>query len=273
MELSKQLALNTWAVFSACEMQLVLATATAAAAAFVLWRRLRRPAACGFSRSAPVLCFGDSLTEGYFNVWAHPVHSPPGRQDPPMDTWPAGELDNLRFHPFSIHLGALLAKDAEQHLGGCAAALRFALCRAFSGWKATEMLAPLQRELAAGPWRAVVIQAGCNDIVQGATAAATLPFVLELHDACERAGVPVVVVPNTDADLTYHGMCADGPRQRAEIAKLAEMLAATKGRAVADARAAMPLSAELYDDCLHYSPAGSKRMAEVVHAALVANGL
>lgn len=256
-------------------MQLVrVATATAAAvAAALLWRRLRRPCAAGFSRSAPVLCFGDSLTEGYFNVWSHPVHSPPGREDPPTDTWPAGELDNLRFHPFSIHLGALLAKDVERAGGGYAAALRFALCRAFSGWKATEMLAPLRRELAAGPWRAVVIQAGGNDIVQGATAAATLPYVLALHDACERAGVPVVVVPNTDADLAHHSMCADGPRQRAEMAKLAAMLAATNGRAVADARAAMPLDAALYDDCLHYSPAGSKRMAEVVHAAIVANGL
>lgn len=257
-------------------LQVAISATAVVVSAALLWRRLRRPPTRCFSRSAPVLCFGDSLTEGYHNVWTHPVNSPPGRKDPPMDTWPAGELDSLRMHPFSVHLGSLLARDVDQQAGGYAAALRFALCRAFSGWKATEMLGPLRRELAAGPWRAVIIQAGCNDIVQGATAAATLPHVLELHDACERAGVPVVVVPNTDADLTYHGMCADGQRQRAEMAKLAAMLAATKGRAVADARAAMPLDAEhahLYDDCLHYSPAGSKKMAEVVHAAMVAHGL
>ena len=134
-------------------------------------------------------------------------------------------------------------------------------------------------ELAAGPWRAVVICAGSNDVVLGASAEATLPLVRALHAACDRHGVPVVVVPNPDCDMAHHGLCKDPARQRAELTKLAAMLAdgaAAAGRAVADARAAMPMDAahaHLWDDSIHPSPAGSRALAQAVHAAMRRHGL
>ena len=128
-------------------------------------------------------------------------------------------------------------------------------------------------------WRAVVLLAGSNDVVQGATAEATLPHVLALQRACDRCGVPAVVVPNTDCDMQHHGQCTAPDRQRSELARLAELLrdhATAEGRVVADASAALPLDdahAELWDDSIHLSPLGSKRLAEVVHAAIRDHGL
>jgi lysophospholipase L1-like esterase len=252
-----------------------LAAAAAAAAAVCawLWRRQRRQL---YSRLAPVLCFGDSITEGYMGIWHHPTFAP-ARSDP--TEWPSGELEPLRLHPYAIHLGAALSAEAGEAGGGYKTALCHAVARAYSGWTAAEMLAALTRELAAGPWRAVVICAGSNDVVLGASAEATLPLVRALHAACDRHGVPVVVVPNPDCDMAHHGLCKDPARQRAELTKLAAMLAdgaAAAGRAVADARAAMPMDAahaHLWDDSIHPSPAGSRALAQAVHAAMRKHGL
>jgi len=208
-------------------------------------------------------------------VWHHPTNAP-SRQDPSLDTWPRGELETVRFHPYSVHLGAALAGDASpgDRAAGYAGALRHAVAHAYSGWKAEELRAPLSAALARGPWRACVVQAGVNDVVGGAAAERTLPHVLALYEACDRAGVPVVVVPNTDADLVHHGMCADGVSARRELGELARLLsdaAGEKGRAVARAREEMPMEQShsyLWDDCVHYSAAGAAVMAEVVYRTM-----
>jgi lysophospholipase L1-like esterase len=223
-----------------------------------------------------VLCFGDSLTEGYYNVWHHPTFGG-GRPDPAR--WPEDELLNLRLYPYSIALGAALAADDAGIDGGYASALRYAVCRAYSGWKAADMLTPLKAALSGGPYRAAVILAGSNDIVQGASAEDTLPGVLALHEACEQYGVPVVVIPNTDCDMQHHGMCTNPTRQRAELAKLARLIdahATAAGRAVVAAREALPMDdahADLWDDSIHFSPAGSRQLAGLVHASMRKHGL
>ena len=46
--------------------------------------------------SGRILCFGDSLTAGYYGVWPHPTYGPrDGRQ--PGRTWP-------RFAPYSTQV-------------------------------------------------------------------------------------------------------------------------------------------------------------------------
>ena len=262
---------------------IVAGGAAAAISAAWLWCRFRwgrkgcssrRPPSS--SRSAPVLCFGDSLTEGYHNVWHHPTFGG-GRPDPAK--WPEDELHNLRLYPYSIALGAALAADDAGIDGGYASALRYAVCRAYSGWKAADMLTPLKAALSGGPYRAAVILAGSNDIVQGASAEDTLPGVLALHEACEQYGVPVVVIPNTDCDMQHHGMCTNPTRQRAELAKLARLIdahATAAGRAVVAAREALPMDdahADLWDDSIHFSPAGSRQLAGLVHASMRKHGL
>lgn len=143
-----------------------VASAAAGAAIALLWRRRRgqptlRAAPCTFDASAPVLCFGDSLTCGYHGVW----HSKYAPQTPPN---PNGEeLLHVRFRPYAVRLGARLAAAAgltgfDVHVGS---ALRFAEERAYSGWTAAELLPRLESALRGGPWRAVVLLAGTNDIV------------------------------------------------------------------------------------------------------------
>ena len=70
----------------------------------------------------------------------HPEFSP--------KTNPNGEeIDNLRLRPYSIRLGARLAADAADDAEGYRAALRYACVRAYSGWTAEELLAPLRAAL------------------------------------------------------------------------------------------------------------------------------
>ena len=124
------------------------AAGAAVAAAVTLWlTRCRRRRAGRAAAVEPVLCFGDSLTEGYSNIWQHPVFGPSHPDDP------AQEMARLRFHPYSIQLGARLAADAGEAGGGYAAALRYACCRAYSGWTAEELLPRLGRALDEGLWR------------------------------------------------------------------------------------------------------------------------
>ena len=54
------------------------------------------------------------------------------------------------------------------------------------------MLPRLRAMLRAGPWRAVCLMAGSNDIIlEGASAETALARVAALHAACDEAGVPV----------------------------------------------------------------------------------
>ena len=240
------------------------------------WQRNRQRGRNRYARDGPVLCFGDSITEGYHGIWHHPVFAP-ARSDPAE--FPRGELEPLRLHPYAIHLGAALSAEAGQADGGYKTALCHAVARAYSGWTAGEMLPALRRELSAGPWRACVICAGSNDVVLGASAEETLPLVLALHAACDAAGVPVVVLPNPDCDMAHHGLCKEPQRQRAELAKLAFMLqarSAKEKRAVAEVRLGMPMDAahaQLWDDSIHPSPEGSRVLALLVHAAMKEHGL
>ena len=123
-------------------------------------------------------------------------------------------------------------------------------------------------------------------VLEGADAATVMARLQMLYDACEQAGVPVVALTNLDADLRHHGMVpADEVSAReATIAEVAKRVAEScrRGqctvhgvptRVVADARYAMPLCAEHYDDSLHLTPAGSDRLAAVVHETMRLCGL
>jgi len=151
----------------------------AAAAAALLLRRRRRQR---LMQQAPVLCFGDSLTEGYHGVW----HAPSAPQSPPNPS--DGELEHLRFRPYALRLGARLAEAADPtafiHYG---LALRHAETRAYSGWTAAELRERLGAALNGGPWRAVVILAGTNDVVmEGTTAEVAAGRVRALWRLCDR---------------------------------------------------------------------------------------
>mmetsp|Transcript_24551 Transcript_24551/g.76924 ORF Transcript_24551/g.76924 Transcript_24551/m.76924 type:complete len:261 (-) Transcript_24551:28-810(-) len=220
----------------------------------------------------PVLCFGDSITEGYHNIWPHKTIAP-------QRTLPANvnrhEHAALLCHPYSIRLGSLLADDVGDGAGGYKDSLRYARARAYSGWTAEELLPVLRRSLREGPWRCAVIMAGCNDILwRNASAATTLTHLEALYAACDEAGVPVVALSNTEADL---GEFFSGEQLAERTAALREVAAGVlqmrSKRAVADVRAALPLGAQHFDDALHPSPAGSDRIAEAVFQAIKLHGL
>ena len=104
------------------------AAAAASVAALIVLRRKSKPCkdAQGRTRKdAPVLCFGDSLTEGYHGVWIHPTYSPPSN---PND--PAKETEAMKLHPYALRLGDRLADQAGDDTPQRRA--RYACCRA---WK------------------------------------------------------------------------------------------------------------------------------------------
>ena len=70
------------------------------------------PSRLGSLAPAGGAVFGDSLTEGYFNIWRHPIFGPNNPDDP------AQEMTRLRLHPYSIQLGARLAADAADDAAG-----------------------------------------------------------------------------------------------------------------------------------------------------------
>ena len=239
---------------------------------------LRLTALLGYSpptidrRSLPVLCFGDSITEGYHGVWQHPEFSPAANTN-------ENEISNVRFHPYAVRLGHLLAADAADAAEGYKAALRYACVRAYSGWTAEELTPQLNAALRERPWRAACVLAGTNDaVLAGVDAATTLARIQRLHEACDAAGVPVVVLTPPDADLAHHGLvpAEEAAQRRTVITEVADGLIRTSkksGRALADVRAALPLCAAFFDDCLHPSPDGYDRMADVIHDALHRHGL
>ena len=205
-------------------------------------------------RALPVLCFGDSLTEGYHGVWTHPAYSPAANPN-------GDEIASVRLRPYSIRLGHRLAGDVGDAGEGYKASLRYACVRAYSGWTAEELLPALRAALREQPWRAACILAGSNDIILAGEDAITARSRVErLHEACDAAGVPVVVLTNLDADLTHHGMVpADqAATRRHALEELATVLGRS-GRPIADVRAALPLSAAHFDDCMHPSPEGARR--------------
>ena len=256
----------------------VIASAGAGVAALLWWRRRARRSSDS-STTRPVLCFGDSITEGYHGIWDHPEFGPKGKAN-------CDELVHLRMHSYAIRLGALLARDAGavSDASACdySTALGYAEARAYSGWTAERMLPRLEAALRAGPWRCVCLMAGSNDIIlEGAPASAAHARVARLHAVCDAAGVPLVVLVNSDCDAARHGAVppADAAARRAALDELAARVrgaAVTRKRALADVRAAMPLDAahaDWWDDCIHPSPAGADYLAGVVHAAIVDAGL
>ena len=237
--------------------------------------QLTYQASGGDLRTQCVLCFGDSITEGYFGIWPHATLAPPDRPALPVDV-EGHEHTALRTHPYSIRLGQLLANDVGDGAGGYKASLRYARARAYSGWTAEGLLPVLCRSLREGPWRCAVLMAGVNDIIwEQASAATVLQRLEDLCCACEAVGVPVVVLTNPEADL---GEFFTAPEELAErtaaLAAVADgVLRMRKRRAVADVRTALPLQPEFFDDALHPSPAGSDKLAEVVFQTIKFHGL
>ena len=259
--------------------------AAATAAAIIVWRLRRRARKLSskalFDPAAPVLCFGDSLTAGYHGVW-HSVYAPQMPQNPNCD-----EVDNVRFRPYAVRLGARLATAAgltgfDVNVGS---ALRYAEERSYSGWTAAELLPRLEASLRGVPWRAVVLLAGTNDIVcYGETAAVASERVHALLRCCDEHGVPVLVVTPPDCATDQHGLV---PPEKAEERRMALSTLATElrtaaraqGRVVVDARRWLPSQVEVgsethawcasfWDDCLHFSPKGSDALADLVFDAL-----
>jgi lysophospholipase L1-like esterase len=225
-------------------------------------------------RSLPVLCFGDSITEGYHGIWPHPTFAPE-REEFPDERFQVHEHLRLRCHPYAIHLGASLAKDVGDAADGYKASLRYARARGFSGWTAAELLPELRRSLREGGWRCAVILAGCNDVLlEGVTdPKVVLSRIDLLYDACDAAGVPVIGVTNLDVDTPHHGMVPPEMQQlyKDTLAAVAEGVAArchAQGRPLVDARRALPLCEEFFDDSIHPSPVGAHRLADEVHTAI-----
>ena len=293
------------------------AAAAASLAAFLVLRRKSKPCkdAQGRTRKdAPVLCFGDSLTEGYHGVWIHPTYSPPSN---PND--PAKETEAMKLHPYALRLGDRLADQAGDDTPQRRA--RYACCRAWkpgqkfveptstrayairaetdarvrdrsrdpsrkfprrwNGWTAEDLKPMLARELRAGPWRCAVILAGSNDVVFGAAPDVALERIRALWRMCDAAGVPVVVVANPPADLTHHGWVTKGGTDFSCAAARTAAMAAL-GATVEQAAAGRPTVAAMpqddahaahWDDCLHFSPAGSDALGDRVFAAIAAAGL
>ena len=219
-----------------------------------------------------MLCFGDSLTEGYHGVWVHPAFSP--------ETNPNGdEIAHVRLRPYSIRLGHLLAQDATDAGEGYRASLRYACVRAYSGWTAEELRPALQAALQERSWRAACILAGSNDVIlQGEDCATVLARLSQLHQACDDAGVPVITLTLPDADLTHHGMVppAEADTRRKVLGDVSEALLArchSSRRPLAHVRAALPLGPELFDDCMHPNAAGSDAIATAVYRTMHRYGL
>ena len=225
-------------------------------------------------RSLPVLCFGDSITEGYHNIWPHPKFAP-DRSEFPDGRIQVHEHLRLRCHPYAIHLGAALAADVGDAADGYKASLRYARARGFSGWTAAELLPELRRCLREDGWRCAVILVGCNDVLlEGVTDPdVVLGRIDLLYEACDACGVPVIGVTNLDVDTANHGMVPPELQQtyRDTLAAVAEGVAArcrAQGRPLVDARRALPLCAEFFDDAIHPSPEGSVTLANEVHTVI-----
>lgn len=192
----------------------------------------------------------------------------------------------MRLHPYCLRLGDLLADASGDSTIQRRA--RHAVHRAWSGWTAEQLLPMLQRELVAGPWRCCVILVGSNDICFGAPADVALERIRALWRACDEEGVPVVVVPNPPADLRFHGLVNPGDeagekRALERIQAMDELGQLVVEAAAADGRAATPIVRQgddacleqdcLWDDCIHFSPAGSDKLGELVFDAIVTAGL
>lgn len=240
-----------------------------------------KPSRMAFAAGAPVLCFGDSLTAGYHGVW-HSAHAPQSPPNPNRD-----ELAHARFRPYSLRLGARLAAAAGLPAAEvtAASALRFAEDRAYSGWAAAELHPRLVAALHGGPWRAVVLLAGTNDIVlYGVSAEATLARVEALCSTCEDLGVPVLVVTPPDCATDQVGPVPkeEAPVRRACLSTFAAKLreaSKARGRVVVDAYRWFPAqdnvdstsqcwSSSFWDDGLHLSCKGSDVLADLVFDAL-----
>ena len=225
-------------------------------------------------RVHPVLCFGDSITEGYFNIWPHAKLAPQRPALPPNVN--AHEHASLLCHPYSIRLGQLLAHDVGDGAGGYKDSLRYARSRAYSGWTAEELLPMLRRSLREGPWRCVVIMAGVNDVIwRQASTATVLAHLEELYAACDEAGVPVIALTNLEADLGefFTDPIVLAERQKA-LADVAEgVLQMRRRRVVADTRKEVPLNDDFFDDAVHPKPTGSVRLADCVFQAIKFHGL
>ena len=177
--------------------------------------------------SGPVLCFGDSLTAGYYGVWPHPVTSPHRSLE-------EADPDSVKYHPYATRLGELLREvDAPEAHG-------------YPGFCAHELLPKLQDHLKEKPWRCCVILAGSNDIIMaGSSVEQARDRVQALHAACKEVSVPVVVVANLDCDAENHGCVppGEGPVRRSRLKQLGDALlaaAAADGLACCDPRPALP---------------------------------
>ena len=244
---------------------LTIAAAAAVLVAVEGYRRRRSRA----RRSAPILCFGDSITAGYVGVW--------GPKNPNER-----EVENVSFHPYALRLGELLVGKAAT-VTDC---LRKAQALGYSGYTAQELLPELRRALRAGPWRAVVVCAGTNDVSrENVDEDEIYRRILALVSLCERWGVPVVVLPPLDCDLAWvkyvNPHVTREPKECERVLRrVAERIlehCRARGLPVVDTRRALPYDVEahgaMWDDTVHLSTAGSDKLGALVYDAVVRAGL
>lgn len=249
----------------------VLLTATLT----ILWRQRQKRHG---RKSDMVLCFGDSLTEGYHGVWRNARNSPKSNEIDALR-----EVKAVKLHPYCIFLGECLADAANDFSPQRRA--RYAAHRAWSNWTTDQLLPMLRREINAGPWRCCVILAGSNDILLGHPPSEVLERIRALWKVCDEQSLPVVVIPNPPAELWYHGWTEQGDesgkqrakersRAMAELSRLVEAAAVEEGRAVTPIMKQVGNGLEFFfDDALHLSPAGSDEMGWRVFSTIQTSDL
>lgn len=200
-----------------------------------------------------ILCYGDSLTAGYYRYGSE-------------------------FHPY----GDTLAKLSHANVDAVG----------MSGWTSDEMVQNanlsdnedavgyssdgLIKLLKSKSYDIVCVLAGTNDLGTGVSAddiienlQASTRICLETNDGNQVKVLLLTVPPSRAEQYT-------GPRRSIVNSALASIASQHFGRVfVADAGSALPIAeVELWDsDMLHLSPKGSERLGQFVYDQLCASGL
>lgn len=189
-----------------------------------------------------ILCYGDSLTAGFFN----------------------------KGHSFEPYARTLCEKLADSGM-----ACKVSFC-GFSGRTAEDMVQTAAGSLSCvvglrgkglirtleedGPFDLVLIMAGTNDLGFGATHERLLGWLRRLHRICHERGTPTVCLAPPPAPCA--GKPREGDRQRL-VALLRRAFQGNDGKVIAmdPAEYVSAADAKLWDhDGLHFSQAGSRAL-------------
>eukprot|EP00118_Oscarella_pearsei_P009156 m.51137 g.51137 ORF g.51137 m.51137 type:complete len:224 (+) comp34117_c0_seq3:464-1135(+) len=201
----------------------------------------RIPLSMGTSNSTMgVLCFGDSLTNGYHR-------------------------GGFAFHPYSKHLQELLSVDHPN--------LKI-VTEGVSGEKASDMNTRLAVLLRERQYDWVIILGGTNDLAYDAKPKALAETIFLLHSMCHKVGARTVAItiPECAIERKESGESL-GEAKNAVNNLIRDFALKSDGKVLlADLWAEIPcvsLSKEeqekYWDDHLHFSPAGYDKMADIIY--------